>query len=461
MQNKRDICERFIKNSRINPTTGGKLVYDKGPYNSYIRLCEQLGYDVNHLKAEVIVPEIKELPIIKEESLWSWMVGEQEFPIPITYPVNKKYKLSAIKQWRDKIADVSGINPNASSFNELDLYNLYDLYNKYFFNSVLPRITLQISGNLTKTAGKCQTISNEKQCQYTIFISKPIFANLNLKEKQSTKSGGIECYSRLECLQLVLEHEMIHLAIRITYPDAKQRDRTIYKSHGLLFKDLVYAYFGQTKTTHQIGQIYEANSIENNDFVSEEKIVIGSPVSFLSKSVLKKGIVTDIFPVNTIVLFLDGDNMKINHDLLNNVDKNDKDYPALLKLKSELNDKLLYLNRLNIGDQVKYLDKGKIEERSVVKTYPKSNAVGVRIENLIYKIHYSFLILSSTSVVRSAPSPPKLGRKDQLHVGDKVRTNNGGKVVVGVIIKKNPVNAVVRDEQNKEWSINYTILDLI
>lgn len=456
-----EICKRFIENPGINPVRGGRLILHKGPYNGYIRLCEKLGYNVDHLKAEVIIPEVKVLPVIEDKSLWNWIVGDNEEPIPISYPVIRKYKLKDIEEWRRRIREISNIDINLDNFNDLQLYHLYDLYNKYFFNSALPRVTLQISTNLTKTAGKCQAIRGGKECQYTIFISKSVFSRLNLKEEQSTKSGGLECQSRLECLQLVLEHEMIHLAIQIHYPDAKAKDQKIYSSHGALFKDLVYAYFGQTKSTHQIGSIIEND--EDEEPLTKGQIQIGTIVSFLSKNILRKGVVVDAFPKNAIVTFLNGDNLKINYDFLNKVNENDEDYPALLKIKDSLDKKLHYLNRLNIGDKIKYQDRDQVVENTVYETYPRSNAVGVRSGNYIYKIRYSYLILPS-SIPISTPtfiSNNKVLSKNDFKVGDKVRTNNGGKVVTGTIIKKNPVNAVVRDEQNREWSINYNILDII
>src|SRR5258708_13279237 len=39
------LCREFLKYPNINPKTGKRLVKDKGPYNKYVDMCRDLGYD--------------------------------------------------------------------------------------------------------------------------------------------------------------------------------------------------------------------------------------------------------------------------------------------------------------------------------------------------------------------------------------------------------------------------------
>src|SRR5436853_1123167 len=46
MEDEENLCRLFIANTSINPRTGGRLVFGKQPYNSYIELCRTYGYSL-------------------------------------------------------------------------------------------------------------------------------------------------------------------------------------------------------------------------------------------------------------------------------------------------------------------------------------------------------------------------------------------------------------------------------
>lgn len=51
------LCEEFIKNPKINPIDGKRLIYGKGPYLGYVALCKVYNYDVNHLLSAELTEE--------------------------------------------------------------------------------------------------------------------------------------------------------------------------------------------------------------------------------------------------------------------------------------------------------------------------------------------------------------------------------------------------------------------
>jgi len=256
-----------------------------------------------------LINKLDTTPIKLPEPLWNWEIKKDEPPIPISYPVYKKFDLQSIEEWRRTIAELSLVDRDLERFNVDDLVRLFDLYNIHFFNNSLPKTTLSISNRFTVKASQCAISRNSVECKYAITMSRSVFAKLNLEENQVTKSGGLVCKSRLNCLQLVLEHELIHLIMGYYYPNRKQLDEKIYSSHGLLFKSLVKNYFGQTESTHQIGNIIYDGS-DNERTLLPEEIKVGQMTSIIDKKGIKKGIIVNIYTKNIGVEFLDGDSWK-------------------------------------------------------------------------------------------------------------------------------------------------------
>lgn len=50
MENYEDLCLKFLDNPKINPKTGGKLIYGKTPYLEYVELCRKQGYFIESSK---------------------------------------------------------------------------------------------------------------------------------------------------------------------------------------------------------------------------------------------------------------------------------------------------------------------------------------------------------------------------------------------------------------------------
>lgn len=430
--------------------------------------------------------------------LWSSIapnLKRGEFPIPIAYPVSKRYSLDIIQQWRDWIGQNSGIRSDVSNFDVPQLRKLYQLYNEHFFNSALPAtVNFSISAQMTRVAGKCGPCPGVGcECRYQIKMSRPIFQQLKLAAGQKTQSGGVECRTQLECLQLVLEHEMMHLAIRFVLPARKQLDKTIYSAHGQLFKQLVLAYFGQTQSTHSIGRIIANNEL--GQAISKERAKIGQAVAYQVNEKISKGVIVDINPVNAVLRLLDGTGRFVKYHFLHEINEEDDDYEELQDLSVEIKSKLRYYRGLQVGQQVQVrsIFKGQTEPQTYTGTVkdikPRSDKITVSIPIGNYTFRYSELVLPSSQSPRppatpsttrpsststpstSRPSTTELGppsstlpnfvrslSRAEVNPGSQVSFKTRDETKQGIVIKTNPVNAVVYTTDDEPWNIKYADL---
>jgi hypothetical protein len=476
MDPEEQICIGLLKNAEINP----RIPIHK--LNEYKTRCSKYGYDKqfddiinsrNSLINKNITNDKPLLPVTNKnitnkditsiklpEPLWNWEVEKNQPPIPIKYPIYKKFDISAIEEWRRTIAELSLVNRDLEGFNVNDLTKLFDLYNTYFFNDSLPKTTLDISNRFTVKAGQCAISRNSVECKYAITISKKLFERLNLEENQVTKSGGLVCKSRLNCLQLVLEHELIHLIMGFYYPNRKQLDDKIYSSHGLLFKSLVKNYFGQTESTHQIGNIIY-DGLDNERTLLPEEIKIGQMTAIIDKKGIKKGIIVNIYTKNIGIQFLDGDSWKVGSDFLHKISDDDDDYSELIDLKNEILSKFDLYKRIKLDDTVKfYFDtKDNTYTGRVTKLNNKSSKLSILSGTLIYTIVYPRLIeIVKTTETNKNKSSGEYTIKD-FRIGDKVVIAGGKKSdpIYGTIIKLNRVNAKIKSGDTI-WNAPYSIL---
>ena len=161
-----------------------------------------------------------------------------------------------------------------------DLDYLFDLYDDHFFAGAFRR-KIRALGNelemlpskmLSKTAGRCAYDPQRKKrrCVYTIEIATKILRDAFADGRAGTSAGtgaapiypigGLLCRSRLECMQLTLEHEMIHLLMFVWQhcndPVGKRKTRRLVNDglvvggHGKTFKRLILHIFGHTAIYH-------------------------------------------------------------------------------------------------------------------------------------------------------------------------------------------------------------------
>jgi hypothetical protein len=140
--------------------------------------------------------------------------------------------------------------------NKDQLHYIFDLYDKLFFNNEIKHkikeegSTLTIipaSDSMTKTGGLCTKIG----CEHSIKIAFGVLSQTFVKNKNKLSTNGLECEDRLNCLQLVLEHEMIHLIVNLWSGQFTNKDNIkLFDSHGHVFRCLAKSFFGHTDVTH-------------------------------------------------------------------------------------------------------------------------------------------------------------------------------------------------------------------
>ena len=187
--------------------------------------------------------------------------------IPISYPVYASLSPDVIIKKRQLINNyfarfklMNTKNFNIISENNVSL--LIKLYDKLFFNGLLDKLLSKQDGMLnvefskaTRVAGSCGKTGCDITIKIAVGILQGLFLNPSVKDYTNS---GLKCFNRLECLQLTIEHELIHALIELT-PDVSRRGRTnphdkIYSAHGQLFQDLARAYFGHTDFRHELGK---------------------------------------------------------------------------------------------------------------------------------------------------------------------------------------------------------------
>lgn len=219
-------------------------------------------------------------------------------------------------------------NPNDFIITEGILRQIYDIYDKYFFDHKISTIlnnrgdmiqftvinTSNIAGKYSfitnPTAGRTSfyqtnnnnlmqnaqsglpathqvshfqcgenNVNEEGICHnkyhliHTISISRLIFDKLYMNGEKSYLSNGLLCYNRLSALTNVFEHELIHLIIKIT--DVKEQ------SHGPTFQKLAKDLFGHTDFRHNFGSGEGTELLKMKETV--ESLKAGDTVCFKIK----------------------------------------------------------------------------------------------------------------------------------------------------------------------------------
>ena len=135
-----------------------------------------------------------------------------------------------------------------------ELHDFFNMYDNLCFDGDIQKFITEAKFSLKfktfgestfTTTGICMPSgSNGDQiCDYTITIPIEFFKNA----KKPTNVAGHMCNDQLECLQRVIEHEMVHLIIFMFCTD-----RFITDQHGELFMNMVKDLFGHTDYRHYL-----------------------------------------------------------------------------------------------------------------------------------------------------------------------------------------------------------------
>lgn len=136
-----------------------------------------------------------------------------------------------------------------------DLGMLFQLTDELFFAGQIGRfveasydrpLTFRLSTRMTKAGGTTTMIQSHTDARDTAFeiaiATTPLFSTFKFENEAAV--GGVVCSSRLEALQRIMEHEIIHLVELLGTNDSN--------CHAKQFRMLVRNYFGHRESNHQL-----------------------------------------------------------------------------------------------------------------------------------------------------------------------------------------------------------------
>ncbi|NLJ33340.1 MAG: hypothetical protein GX349_01935 [Firmicutes bacterium] len=206
-----------------------------------------------------------------------------------------KTKRKAVREslWRESKNIKSG---TMDCISPLDLHILYEHYDKIFFKSWFRdnfkgQILYELSPRMTKSAGKTKCPKNIGQMQpdevkVIIAIGVDFFFKYN-QLVGSKNVCGLETHNGLEALQIVFEHELIHvLEFLLFHTSSCNKQR---------FKETAKNIFGHSQSHHHI---------PTNLTLAREKygINIGDKVQFVFKDKPLTGLLVNVTKRATVMV---------------------------------------------------------------------------------------------------------------------------------------------------------------
>lgn len=331
--------------------------------------------------------------VSNSEKLKPYVDLRKTLKIQIKYPVINKLSETMVLKRRKFINDYFAYNLfgkrgkpvyNITSLTPDDIKIMTEVYDIMFFDGQIKEFiektntTLLFSvSNANKTAGYCK----RKGCIRTISLAWNVFKNIFEKdEKEIHQSNGLRCKNRLECLQLTLEHELVHLLIGMSpfVPKMLDKNNTIYSSHGKLFKALVFSYFGHTKVVHSLGH-------DIRDAIPKEKLRKGLIIKYKDSNDIKLAKIYDLNPTRAKIQTLQNIIFIIPYKnivgISNKQKEDDKKFAKMLSKKD-----------FKVGQMAKFKGKkGSVIEGVIQKLNPKKAVI--KHLNITYTVPYSLMII--------------------------------------------------------------------
>jgi hypothetical protein len=148
-------------------------------------------------------------------------------------------------------------SPNFTRIGTNDLARMFDLYDRHFLDGEVRRtldaqrskLDFALSRRLTRSGGQTKRTRPSRSqafspARYEIAVSVPVlFATFGEVDRPIRACGRL-CYDRLEALQRIMEHELLHLAEMLSW------DRSNCSANR--FRNLAGNIFGHTESHHQM-----------------------------------------------------------------------------------------------------------------------------------------------------------------------------------------------------------------
>lgn len=185
-----------------------------------------------------------------------------------------------------------------------DLSLLFERYDADFFDGLLggliertgdATLRFRLSSRMTRSAGKTARdivyVRNaghvERRTIYEIAMASDMLFQAFGEDHRTVSVNGHVCHDRLEALQRVFEHELIHLAEMLVWGDSSCRRRR--------FRALAYRIFAHTETTHRL-------ITRREKALAEHGIHVGQRVAFEFEGVRHTGLVNRITKRATVLV---------------------------------------------------------------------------------------------------------------------------------------------------------------
>ncbi len=191
---------------------------------------------------------------------------------------------------------------NFTSISGKDLEILFDAYDSNFFQGTLRKllfrnsrryISFRLSPRMTSAAGKTTQKSRKKNNgklstpHYEIAISTTLLFESCSEGDDDVIVTGIHCHDRLEVLQRIFEHELVHLCEMLAWQNSSCSQHR--------FRVLAMSLFGHTETRHQLMTPKERAK-------KELGIKVGGMVSFSIEGEVFVGVVNRITKRATVLV---------------------------------------------------------------------------------------------------------------------------------------------------------------
>ena len=178
------------------------------------------------------------------------------------------------------IADSHAIKAGAfKAIAVADLEWLFARYDELFFGGAIGRrleetghpLVFSLSRRMTKTGGKTKFLKRRSDgaikpgAPFEIIISVVLLYQTFSDVERIVRVNGIECADRLEALQRVFEHELVHLTELLVWGDSK--------CSAPRFGGIAHRFFGHTEVTHDMVTQAERAA-------TSYEVAVGDTVSF-------------------------------------------------------------------------------------------------------------------------------------------------------------------------------------
>lgn len=207
-----------------------------------------------------------------------------------------KFSATDVRQRTQAIADTI-LNkshfikhPNFQQISPDDLKRMYRLYDTRFFNGFFRnkcanRLNLRLSKRMTSAGGK--TTFWKRPRKYEIAISTPLLFQTFADVEKDITVTGLTCHNRLEAMQRVFEHELIHLLEYVVFEKSSCNQPQ--------FKKLANNIFRHKETYHDLLTQTEVAAIKYD-------IQPGSKVTFEADGKVYVGVVSRITKRATVMI---------------------------------------------------------------------------------------------------------------------------------------------------------------